>query len=436
MILSEEEDFYRLFQNLTVFHSVFRTLWNIGVPRFDDTLSTAGVRFNEENVCIDFLFNKNFWHSLNDYEKCFVICHECLHVILDHGRRSKGLDPTLVNVAEDISVNHLLVESFGFERELIRNQQSLCWVDTVFGDKNVPSNKNFEYYYEKLVKEGTSSEVSTVDEHCDVNGESTLPDDSTLLPSIVKSAIEGSMSKEDLDSLEDCIENDAPGGLGHPGDPLIPGRNSHVFSSKEKTDRVWDKIISKVHYISTGCSKSKTVLTGQFIFDDRRLAFLNKNFLIPNEYDVEKVYDTPEVYLYLDCSGSCYMSKDTFFDLACKIDSNKYKVKLFSRTTEVHEMTKIGKNKYKSNSVDGSDDYRCIEKHIQSELSSGNIRKHPIVIHLTDGHDCSDVMVKPSKPELWIWILTYDYQNWIPKECKHRYLISNGKITQLLPTRG
>jgi predicted metal-dependent peptidase len=163
----------------------------------------------------------------------------------------------------------------------------------------------------------------------------------------------------------------------------------------------------------------------QFVFKNRRMTFLDKKFMIPNEYDNEiKSVIRPDILLFLDCSGSCASIRGLFFDLAKTIDPKKYNVRLFSRTTEVREIFKDKEGKYKVPNIGGSDDFRCIERHIQRELQEGKLKKYPIVIHFTDGGDCSNIRVKPEKPEFWYWMLQGNNRRWIPKECKHIYGIN------------
>lgn len=69
--------------------------------------------------------------------KIFVICHEALHIILNHGKRFQEKEnPKIFNIAVDIVVNHSLVKDFGFIREEIDAKNEYCWIDTIFGEKN------------------------------------------------------------------------------------------------------------------------------------------------------------------------------------------------------------------------------------------------------------------------------------------------------------
>src|SRR4051812_38321676 len=71
-------------------HALFYQCWQMGKPTFTDQVETAAVAFNKDGDYIDFLFNPEFWAGLSHYDRLFVVCHECLHVILNHGHRSKN----------------------------------------------------------------------------------------------------------------------------------------------------------------------------------------------------------------------------------------------------------------------------------------------------------------------------------------------------------
>ena len=96
----------------------------MGKPVFTQDISTAAIKFNKNGDFLEFVFNYDFWKSLDANNKLFVICHEAMHVILNHGHRSKDSEnKNAANVAMDIVVNHLLIDRFGFIREKILNDQ-------------------------------------------------------------------------------------------------------------------------------------------------------------------------------------------------------------------------------------------------------------------------------------------------------------------------
>ena len=142
-------------------HAVFYKLWSIGKPQLVDNIDTAAVSFDKFGKYINFLFNKDFWNRIDINGKLFVICHEMLHVLLNHGIRSKSVSSSnrvALNISLDVVVNHSLINSFGFQRDMVcksinkalnsseedAKEDCLCWIDTVFPDLNPKENQNFE----------------------------------------------------------------------------------------------------------------------------------------------------------------------------------------------------------------------------------------------------------------------------------------------------
>jgi hypothetical protein len=95
---TKKEEFYPLSYeeereiavSIIKYHGVFYKFWDLVKPTYTNSKKypTACVVFNKENECINFIINKKFWSKLSQEQKEFIICHECLHVILEHGKRA------------------------------------------------------------------------------------------------------------------------------------------------------------------------------------------------------------------------------------------------------------------------------------------------------------------------------------------------------------
>jgi len=212
-----KEDWIGISQDLEIHHAIFYQCWLMGRPIFTDSIETAAVRFNKQGEFLEFLFNPKFWEEKTPYERLFVIAHECLHVILNHGKRIGGQVTEAKNVTLDIVVNHALVNNFGFDRLKIKNSNELCWVDTVFKDKpGLPTNESFEFYYNLLPK--IPAGLHTVDLH------DTLPDSDEVI---------------DKNSLRGLVEkNNAQASTGSGGWTFVD-----VTAVKPK--KKWETIIKK-----------------------------------------------------------------------------------------------------------------------------------------------------------------------------------------------
>jgi len=168
------DEFFEISRSLEDKHAIFYKLWEIGRPVFTNSIPTAEVRMDRDGNGVAFLFNYNWWKNLTPYSRKFVICHEMLHLILNHGiriRDAKTGANTVVNKGVDIVVNHLLLKRFKFDRTSLQGPphpmtgestgpEQLCWVDTIFDPKSdprlkgkfPPDNMSFEYYYNLLPK--------------------------------------------------------------------------------------------------------------------------------------------------------------------------------------------------------------------------------------------------------------------------------------------
>jgi predicted metal-dependent peptidase len=124
--LIDYEDYQRICFDLENYHGVFATIARYGRFYFDKIVPTAAVMFNKDGDLIRFVFNPDFWKRIDHYSKLWVICHECLHIIGNHGIRlqhmnAMGFGPdlkpvSLGNIATDITINELLLSGFNFDR--------------------------------------------------------------------------------------------------------------------------------------------------------------------------------------------------------------------------------------------------------------------------------------------------------------------------------
>lgn len=190
------EEHNALARKLEMHHAIFERIWTVSRIRFTKKVPTAGVLFNKKGECIDFFINREFWEKQSLTQKCFIISHECLHIALNHGirgiqfRRNRGKF-TIANYAQDLVINHNLVNKYGFDRDEIDPPTAkapkgcYCWVDKFFEEhENVSDDENFEYYYNKILKkakeelEELEKNNDLVDDHNFNQGESEEGDES------------------------------------------------------------------------------------------------------------------------------------------------------------------------------------------------------------------------------------------------------------------
>ena len=467
----------RLARELERHHAVFESIWSMSRIRFSKKVPTAGVYFNKKGECVDFVVNFDFWESLSFHQKCFVISHECMHVTLNHGMRSinfgrSKLLHTMANYAQDIVINHALVNRYGFDRSEIDPPTEeypnggYCWVETVFPDEEVPDDQNFEFYYNKLMEmikekfEAMSKNVKLVDEHGkpsegegsgegsgegagegegkgendeegqgqgqgEGEGEELDKDDYNFFDAgedftDVLDKLNGDMNDNDKDTLKKFVEDNedsngqTKGGKGQVGARGTEGGTSWTFANKLEKKKKKNKFES----IVTSWAKKKLVpeykVVDQWVHTDRRFACVDSNLILPTEYETyDKIKsDIIDVWFYQDTSGSCSGYTDRFFSIAEQMPLERFNMRMFCFDTSVYETTLESRKLYGF----GGTDFDILEEHIQEEMKKDPKLKYPeAVFVVTDGYGNN---IQPQFPKNWHWMLTPDAtKNCIPDTC-------------------
>ena len=306
-----KDDFYKISRSLERYHGVFYKLWEMGKPFFNDSIKTAAVSFDREGEFIRFDFNPDYWDSLDEYSREFVICHECLHVILNHAMRGKDTElKEVCNIAFDLVVNHLLVSGFGFARAQVNYSDVLCWVDTVFSPELIAKEKivrngTFEYYYNLIEKNAIKlGGLSLVDEHKNSgengkNGEGNEGDEE----------IRGVMNedwKNVLDAVGSELCNEEKKILNDLASSHCRGTGALGEWSKIDVEvvkkRKWETVIRKWSLQFRKDFKAQE----QWVRLNRRLVFLENDLFLPSEMEEEdEEEDKILVWFFQDTSGSC-----------------------------------------------------------------------------------------------------------------------------------
>jgi len=434
------EEWFEISRALEPHHAVFYKVWQMGKPVFNEQIDTAAVQFDENGDFIWFHFNPKFWKRLQFKDKLFVICHEALHIVLNHGLRTRDCGPNrrATNVALDVVVNHTLVNSFGFERADIEGWQDYCWVDTVFKDKKPlpPENEMYEFYYnlfDRVYGDGGmgdgsgDGEPGLVDEH-DMMGEG-----SGDWGKVIDELNEG-LSDEEKESLKATVnkhfqkvnpkdaKKNSKAGVGTGG--------QWVFANvaKVKKKQKWETVIKKW---SKKFLLPKDRDEEQWARLHRRMSMLPRDMFLPTEMEVddsEKEKMRIDVWFFLDTSGSCWGLKDRFFTAALSLPTERFNVRLFCFDTNVQETTLESKKVYGG----GGTAFNILEEAIQNEINQSGgtsqpkttadgktvmtITKYPeAVFVITDGYGTN---IKPEKPDKWYWFITEGgIKSHIDREC-------------------
>jgi Putative metallopeptidase domain len=398
-----EEEFHEYAFALEKHHAIFYRFWSIGRPNFIDTIPTAQVTFDKEGDFISFDFNPNFWKKCSFVKRLFVIAHECLHLIHNHGTRGINLkNQTVANYGADVVVNHTLTSKFGFDRKEVDAENKYCWIDTVFKDSSkVELNKSFEYYYNLLIQE-KDLDKSLVDVHNFGDMKDLTDFLDKHLSNGDKDFIRKYVKDNNLDSAP--VEN-TKAGKGKGSKHWIFDC-SHFIPPKRKWESVIkDWVRSKI--------RNNEKDEEQWLFRSRAHHLLSDDLLLPSDYPKEakaKKKNIIDVYFFLDTSGSCWSLKDRFFRAAKSLPKDHFNIHLFCFDTDVYATTLASGKVYGG----GGTEFDIIETQIQKDINSKKISRYPDKVWvLSDGHGSH---VHPEFPERWDWFLTGKNLHYIPKD--------------------
>jgi len=422
-----------LLQKMEKHHVLFFKMASLGKPVFTNSIPTAAVVFNAEGDCVNFLFNKNFWDECDEYKKLFVISHECLHVILNHGKRFINCEHRdLANIAQDIAINHMIVDCFGFVRENISDWEEYCWVDTVFKNKTFrglpyPKDRSAEFYYEEISRDSQTKNknsnsscsggntgdgesektVVTVDVHMDDLDEATRK---KILEKVTQQ-----MTEEEKEDFLNKIKSDMPAKKSTKAGTealglefLLPVKNDIVVKRK------WETVIHRWKNMILSCKEHESE---QWIRKPRRLSCFDESIMVPNQELVEDIHlnkDKIDVALFLDTSGSCIHLAERFFNAASTLNPKKFNIRLYCFDTKVYDVDIKERRVFGG----GGTSFQILEQKLQEEVKSGS--KYPSAIFvITDGYGDK---IQPQHPERWHWFLSeIEYSNkLIPKE-SHKF---------------
>lgn len=392
------EKFEEIAMSLEGYHSIFYRLWSIGMPVITEDIPTAAVGFDKYGNYINFFFNPKFMEKLSKEELCFVVAHECMHLILNHGKRLRGLIPEIANVTADVVINEELINRFGFSPELpVIKDLPACTIATVFEkrDMQVEPFREFEYYYKQLINDmeekGQIQYIGIgklIDSHEGLAGTENTPEN-------IKNEIEnilGKMSKEELQELDNVLGDNKD----KREDSNKQAGDGSFFTwvktfLKPKLVRKWESFI-KDWTIAKHQEKYRT----QWRMVNRRFALISKgDLLIPSDNEIEDKNESMiDLVFYMDVSGSCHSISEKFFKAAKSIPIDKFIIDAYAFDTA---LTKID---IKSDKMPygGGTSFHQLESNLIKR------KRYPSAVFvLTDGYGTD---VSPKYPDRWHVFLT------------------------------
>lgn len=434
----DHNEWLEIANRLECHHAIFYKLWSIGKPVLNNSIDTAAVSFDKLGNFILFQFNENFWSNLDIDGKLFVICHEMLHIILNHGKRSKNTlseNKIAANMALDIVVNHSLINSFGFDKKNIskslntafnemgidgtKESDCLCWVDNIFPDKKLDDDQYFEFYFNQFKKQygdglpnmALKANNGCLDDHSKIEQNEWTE---------VFKKLSSDLSNEETESIKDFVnknflsENQSK--IYQMFDKGSSKSDNWVFwkDTKIKKRKKWESVIKnwEMKLLNEVYSDHE-----QWARIARRYQAISSDFFIPSEIEMyhhgleEKKI---EVFFFLDTSGSCWNLKNRFFNAASSLCKRNFKIRLFCFDTVVKETTLESKKIYGG----GGTSFNILEEFVFNQINEKKIN-HPTIFVLTDGFGDNIFTKNPNK---WHWFLTENGTiNWIDKNCKKIY---------------
>lgn len=431
-------------------HGIFYRLFDISQIRINREIPSITVGLSKINQQLELSVNPDYFLALTPEQRKFIVCHEMFHLIMGHIYEDFGDRVTLLNnCAKDLVVNEALTAELGFNRAEIDPNNEFCWYDTLFPEelvkdkypKGVPTGRSSDYYYHVLkelypdlknppnsaqgqVAKGSmgsqSSDSNSGDPEDNQNENSPTSGGGNKSPDThdwdkpSDGDGEGD-SKDNRDSQQQTkkLVQDAIDKLSPEEQEALkksaswgsePGTQKYNLKNKRvKPDHRFRKVIRQI----TGARKQDNGYT--WTREDMRLTgnLADGSVRLPAKGLTEIKNKKPEVWLFMDVSGSCIHLKNDFWDAALSVPRSLFNVRTFIFDTQVREV------KDKSFQGGGGTSFHAIESFL---LKQDSYPKYIWVI--TDG--------EAGKPSLkyedrWYWFLDgYSYYGTqaIPSNCK------------------
>lgn len=440
-------EFFKIKQKIEACDVFYATLFNLTDVKFSEDIQTACIKFDKEGNTLNMEINPSFWKDLNEDEKTFVVLHELYHVVFDHGKRiiNLGGDFRIGNQASDIVINHHIYEKVGLDRELF-DWKPYCWVETCFPkEKDMPTDMNFEYYYNKLQSNQNTEEKELIGSHGDglENNEENKAEKSSAPSEEIKEEFSpdnfSDMFKDILEQNPDLVDEISKSpDFANLGDelkeflPIHPKLGNGQEGKKEDFKKIDEKPTFK-KLMKLLIPKKKDINDDEvemWVGAHRRYsAFLkqNKHILLPNtkEEEVFSGKDKKEVWIFMDSSGSCHGMFHIFSNIVMALLKEKgVNCRAFAFGDDCEE---VDVKNHKISFYSGNDGgFDCIEHKILEITKKDKIKYPDNVVVLSDGGVSFECINEVQKPDNWILLINNDYCKYLtPKGGKYFKIDNN-----------
>lgn len=396
--------YYSISNQLLQFHEIFYKFWTVGEPVFSNKIETAAVLFDKKKGdFFQFQFNPDFWNWLDNYERSYVIAHECLHVILNHGIRGGGENPDASAVAMDLIVNNILTNNLGLK--LTPKLLNGAHFQTIFKDTSiVPKNKSYEYYYNLICEE---IEKMANGQPNNLKGEIKGQDHSYLEAfnnqDLMNKVFGEGLSEEEKKEMNDKIEEHMKQAGTESLDKVL-----EIVKRPRKKRFKWKFLLKKI------VNAKQSIIMREYdgsnwIKENRRTALFPNEVMIPH-YECEKPDYKYDMWFFQDVSGSCEHLVGKFLEVANSIPDKIFDIKFHTfdtavREVDLHNPKIIG---------GGGTAFSIINDYINKQVKDKGIKFPETVVIITDGYG------NPFQSDYnrnFHWILTENNKGCIPADC-------------------
>lgn len=429
-----------LFFALQRYHLLFKVFWELADYSFDEVVPTACITFDRNSGSpIKLHINPKFWDERNFSEKLFVIMHEMLHVLLEHGKRFKELKQLeypdeIKNIAMDVAINEMIIWLYDFDKTELSEEflTNSCWVDSIHAkqgwkDKEFapPKTKSTEFYLGEL-----DFKVVPV---FSMAGGHNLEDFDESMTSILDSGDRSGVLNDFYDKIEERLHELAEDKVEESESKkaqevqckqrgMEKGCLYKVLKkAKKKINRKWENVVKKWAALQL---EERDIPLDRWDRKDRRYENIlkrNGHIKMPSILDTPKLIPVKNrilVFFYLDTSGSCISYAERFFNAASTLDPKRFDVRLFCFDTEVYETSLKTRKVYGG----GGTSFDIIEDSVQSYTKEHKMKYPKAVWILSDGYGNA---VTPAQPKNWYWFLTEGHTDNLIHPKSHKFLLSN-----------
>lgn len=356
---------------------------------------TAGI--SEESKKFSLYINEGFWEKLNEEDRIFLTIHEILHVIFNHPARSlelneeRGYDFMLMNVAQDICINHIIIDHFVDASKLTITDDA-CFIETVFAPEHhymVKRHQSFEYYYRtyRNLYGDSQPENETIDIHNvsiapsggeeDEPGQGELASKAEELLDEVINDVLGEHEEANAANESFCNSNADVDNYGI--DEGTQGGEASI-NSAESLDEIFSFVIDDAFY-----EKKHVVRERNWYGFDRRINPIldeNTDLLLPvTSRKVKKEKKIHKICAYVDVSGSCERYSKRLVNLIHNLDPQRFAVTVYPWASNVGELRIVGEKFYWSGAGLGT----RIDQVLRHYRNVTSEEKYDAFFVLTDG---------------------------------------------------